>query len=117
MDATYLSEVDLGTQRSWMCEGGVHLCDGDPITINENAKQLPLPACLTFYTSAPPTHRRNCIGTFFAMQEAILMLATILQSYRLAPTDDRFPEAKPLITLRPSTVPLRLTRKERTSKT
>ncbi|KAL6746717.1 cytochrome P450 [Haematococcus lacustris] len=53
---------------------------------------------------------RNCVGTGFAMMEAILVIASLLQRYELAPVtrDAPFPLPKPLITLRPSSVQLRL---------
>jgi len=69
------------------------------------------------YTSSPfnPTlpARRNCIGTYFAIQEAVLVLATALQTYRLDPPTPGapFPTPKPLITLRPESVPLRIRRR------
>ncbi|KAF5834729.1 cytochrome P450, partial [Dunaliella salina] len=52
---------------------------------------------------------RNCIGTYFAMQEAILVIATVLQLYRLMPPHQAsFPVPKPLITLRPEEVRLQV---------
>lgn len=54
---------------------------------------------------------RNCIGTGFAMMEAVLVVAAAVQRYRLSPPAPGapFPEAKPQITLRPGEVTLRLT--------
>jgi len=51
---------------------------------------------------------RNCIGTGFAMMEAILVIASVVQRYRLEPSSSSraFPQPKPLITLRPEAVPL-----------
>lgn len=51
---------------------------------------------------------RNCIGTGFAMMEAILVVVSVVQRFRLAPSGP-FPTPKPLITLRPEAVPLRIT--------
>jgi cytochrome P450 len=58
---------------------------------------------------------RNCIGTGFAMMEGFLILAMILQRWRLAPGKRssgqkalEFPEAVPLITMQPQAVHLRL---------
>ena len=53
---------------------------------------------------------RNCIGTGFAMTEAVLVLAMLLQRYELQPLSPAagFPRPKPLLTLRPEGVPLRV---------
>lgn len=53
---------------------------------------------------------RNCIGTGFAMMEGLLLVAMILQRWRLVPPDRdaAFPSPAPLITLRPERVELRL---------
>jgi hypothetical protein len=53
---------------------------------------------------------RNCIGTGFAMTEAVLVLAMLLQRYELQPVSPAagFPRAKPMLTLRPEGVPLRM---------
>jgi cytochrome P450 len=52
---------------------------------------------------------RNCIGTGFAMMEAVLALAALLQRYALAPAPGaRFPRPKALLTLRPDGAPLRV---------
>jgi hypothetical protein len=58
--------------------------------------------------------RSNCIGTGFALMEAVLVLASILQRYRLVPLDrGLFPLAEPRITLRPAAVRLRLLNRRR----
>ncbi|MBV9230063.1 MAG: cytochrome P450, partial [Chloroflexi bacterium] len=44
---------------------------------------------------------RQCIGNGFAMMEAQLILATVLQRYRLRLVPDTLVEPEPLITLRP----------------
>ena len=53
---------------------------------------------------------RNCVGTAFAMMEALLVLAALLQRHELIPPAPgaAFPAPKPMITLRPSEVPLRI---------
>eukprot|EP00198_Chlamydomonas_reinhardtii_P000787 XP_001690122.1 cytochrome P450 [Chlamydomonas reinhardtii] len=58
---------------------------------------------------------RNCIGTGFAMMEALLVLAALLQRYSLAlppaagsSSGGAFPKPKPLLTLRPEAVVLRI---------
>lgn len=53
---------------------------------------------------------RNCIGTGFAMMEGLLLMAMILQRWRLVPPGKEvaFPTPAPLITLRPERVELRL---------
>lgn len=50
---------------------------------------------------------RNCIGTGFAMMEACLVIASTLQRFRLEAVGS-FPTPKPLITLRPESVVLRI---------
>jgi cytochrome P450 len=59
------------------------------------AKQLPRFAYMPF--GGGP---RTCIGSRFAMMEAVLILATIAQHFVLEPQDER-PEPFPSITLRP----------------
>ena len=56
---------------------------------------------------------RNCIGTGFAMMEALLVLACILRKvqFRTVP-GDAFPTADPRITLRPSEFSLLIDRLE-----
>ncbi len=50
---------------------------------------------------------RNCIGTGFAMLEAVLVLARSLAAVRFRTVPgSSFPRADPRITLRPSEVPL-----------
>ena len=44
---------------------------------------------------------RSCIGSTFAMMEAVLVLATIAQRYKIAVVQDRPVEPLPTITLRP----------------
>jgi cytochrome P450 len=44
---------------------------------------------------------RGCIGEGFAMSEIVLVLATVLQRYRLRPAPGLVVEPAPLITLRP----------------
>jgi hypothetical protein len=53
---------------------------------------------------------RNCIGTGFAMTEAVLVLALLLQRYELQPVSPAagFPRPKPMLTLRPEAVNLRV---------
>ncbi len=54
---------------------------------------------------------RNCIGTGFAMMEAMLLLACTLCKVKLRTVPgDAFPTADPRITLRPSEVPLLIDR-------
>ncbi|KAI8472926.1 MAG: cytochrome P450 [Monoraphidium minutum] len=55
---------------------------------------------------------RNCIGAGFAMIEAVLVLAALLQRYRLAPPPNAgFPRPKALLTLRPDGVPVAVSRR------
>ena len=58
---------------------------------------------------------RNCIGTSFAMLEAVIVLAKLLQQWRFEPprAGAPFPSAAPLITLRPTAVNVRLRRRQR----
>lgn len=54
---------------------------------------------------------RNCIGTGMAMMEAMLVLACVVQQYELTPVTPgthTLPTPKPLLTLRPDAVNLRL---------
>jgi cytochrome P450 len=44
---------------------------------------------------------RICIGASFALQEAVIILATLLQRFRFTAVKGRTPEPKMLITLRP----------------
>jgi cytochrome P450 len=44
---------------------------------------------------------RVCIGNRFAMMEAVLILATVAQQFRLASQTDRPVQPKPSITLHP----------------
>jgi cytochrome P450 len=54
---------------------------------------------------------RQCIGNNFAMTEAILLLATIAQRYRLELLPGQRVEMEPLITLRPRNgLPMRVAR-------
>ncbi len=54
---------------------------------------------------------RNCIGTGFAMLEAVLVLARSLVTVRFRTVPgSSFPRADPRITLRPSEVPLMIER-------
>jgi cytochrome P450 len=60
--------------------------------------------------------QRVCIGTGFAMMEAILVLALILQKFELVKlpgSKPGFPDAEPRITLRPKEVRLILRRRRR----
>lgn len=50
---------------------------------------------------------RNCIGTYFAMAEAVLVLSHVLRTHTLKPMPGRaFPQPDVKITLRPAAVPL-----------
>jgi len=56
--------------------------------------------------------QRNCIGTGFAMMEAVLVMASILQKYKLiALPGSNAPTPVPRITLRPSEVRLIMRRR------
>ena len=46
--------------------------------------------------------KRVCIGAAFAMMEAVLCLATILQRFRLELASGAFPTPQPMVTLRPA---------------
>lgn len=61
---------------------------------------------------ALPRRGRNCIGTGFAMIEAVLVVAALLQRYELRPPPNgAFPRPKALLTLRPDAVPLTVARR------
>jgi cytochrome P450 len=66
------------------------------------ARRLPKGAYLPF-AEGP----RKCIGASFAMQEAALVLATILARTRLQPLHDREVGVRPAVTLRPAS-PIRM---------
>jgi cytochrome P450 len=73
------------------------------------ARRLPRGAYLPF-AEGP----RKCIGASFAMQEAVLVLATIARRFSLKPVEAKDTRPRPAVTLRPSE-PIRLTvRSERT---
>jgi len=63
---------------------------------DERMKQLPRYAYFPF--SGGP---RVCLGNSFAMMEAVLVLATIAQKYRLKLVQDQVVEPWPVFTLRP----------------
>jgi cytochrome P450 len=44
---------------------------------------------------------RVCIGAAFALQEAVIILATLLSRFRFSPVRGRTPQPKMIITLRP----------------
>ena len=70
------------------------------------ARRLPKGAFVPF-AEGP----RKCIGSSFAMQEAILALATICSRVELTPTSDKEPKLVPAVTLRPGEpVSLRVSR-------
>ena len=55
---------------------------------------------------------RVCVGDGFASMEALLILATLAQSWRVCSVTKTRPKLEPLITLRPSgSIPLRLERR------
>jgi cytochrome P450 len=55
---------------------------------------------------------RQCIGSAFAMMEAVLLLATIAQRFRLTLVGDRRTTPTPYVTLRPEPgVPMLVTRR------
>lgn len=59
---------------------------------------------------------RNCIGTGFAMMEGVLVLAACLQKYRFEVPEEggagrQFPNPKPMITLRPDEVVVKLSKR------
>ncbi len=62
----------------------------------DRVQQLPRFAFLPF--GGGP---RICIGNQFVMMEATLILAAVMQRFRLIPVEERMPEPEPLITLRP----------------
>jgi len=61
------------------------------------ARRLPRGAYLPF-AEGP----RKCIGAAFAMQEAVLLLATIARRFRLQPVEDHVVRLRPAVTLRPA---------------
>jgi cytochrome P450 len=68
-----------------------------------------------FLPSAPPPPRfaylpfgagpRICVGAQFAMAEATLVLAALVQSFRIALVDDQEVMPKPVITIQPDRAP------------
>jgi cytochrome P450 len=68
---------------------------------DEFARQLPKYAYFPF--GGGP---RQCIGNSFAMMEAVLVLATIAQRFRVAFPAGKVLEPNPTFTLRPKTSPL-----------
>jgi cytochrome P450 len=71
------------------------------------ARRLPKGAFVPF-AEGP----RKCIGASFAMQEAILSLATICSRVMVAPTTSAEPKLRPAVTLRPAEpVTLRISRR------
>ncbi len=61
------------------------------------AKRLPKGAFVPF-AEGP----RKCIGASFAMQEAVLSLATICSRVQVTPTTEKEPRLRPAVTLRPA---------------
>jgi len=57
-----------------------------------------LPRCVYMPFGVGP---RRCLGSTFAVLEAVLVLATVCRRFSLAPASDREPVPDPLITLRP----------------
>jgi cytochrome P450 len=57
-----------------------------------------LPRCVFMPFGAGP---RRCLGSTFAVLEAVLALATICRRYSVIPVDGPEPRLEPLITLRP----------------
>jgi cytochrome P450 len=62
----------------------------------ENAKDLPRYAYLPFGDGP-----RICIGASFAIQEAVIILATLLKQFRFRPVEGRVPSPEMTLTLRP----------------
>jgi len=62
----------------------------------ENAKDLPRYSYLPFGDGP-----RICIGASFAIQEAVIILATLLKQFRFRPVEGRVPSPEMTLTLRP----------------
>src|SRR5262249_8551597 len=72
----------------------------------ENDLARRLPRCAYFPFGDGP---RICIGSNFAMMEAVLILAAVVQRFRLALVSDRPLELEPTVTLRPKNgIPMRI---------
>ena len=76
--------------------------DPDRMTA-ERREALPRSAYMPFGAGS-----RVCIGSHFAVMEAHLLLATIAQRVRLDRVVQRRPRMRPLITLRPEQLPMRI---------
>ncbi len=103
----------LGPNASYLPFGAGPRCGGasfggvwpDRATASASSRACPHRATINTQTHAC----RNCIGTGFAMMEAILVLASILQRFDLRPAaPGLFPTPRPQITLRPDEVQLKL---------
>jgi cytochrome P450 len=108
---TALSEFELGGYRipgganvvvsQWVMHRDARFFP-NPLTfdpdrwLREETRNLPRFAYFPF--GAGP---RQCIGSSFAMMEAVLLLATIAQAFQLCPVRGRAVEPLPSITLRP----------------
>jgi cytochrome P450 len=97
--------VPKGTQMfmiQWIVHRDARWFD-DPLTFSperwDNDMVKRLPRCAYFPFGEGP---RICIGNHFAMMEAILILATVAQRFRLAIEPGQTLELMPSITLRPA---------------
>jgi cytochrome P450 len=92
-----------------------------PSTTNPSSTASPKPGITTALSSMGPNGaylpfgagQRNCIGTGFAMMEAVLVLAMVIQGYELVAVPGAPPpQPDPRITLRPKRVRLLLRKRK-----
>jgi cytochrome P450 len=84
----------------------------DPLAFNpdrwSSEKAALLPRCAYMPFGAGP---RRCLGSTFAMLEAVLVLATILRRFSVSPVPGSEPRLEPLITLRAKGLQLEVKRR------
>ena len=105
-DARWWSEPESFTPERWLASDGIR----EPGPGNPTGSRIPDPGSRPKYSFFPfGGGNRVCIGESFAWTEAILLLATIAQRWRLAPVTKPVPE--PRITLRPANLHMRASKR------